>query len=75
MNREQSAINSFAQASKRVDELARIDASSRTRRSQLKQAEIGIEESAWTLRDYLDKLEATRGGWRILRAGWMRWTV
>jgi DNA repair protein RecN (Recombination protein N) len=55
---EQSAINIVRRALKRVDELARIDTSLNSVSSGLKQAEIGIEESAWTLRDYLDKLEA-----------------
>lgn len=55
---EQSAINIVRRALKRVDELTRIDSSLNATSSGLKQAEIGIEESAWTLRDYLDKLEA-----------------
>ena len=55
---EQSAINFVRRALKRIDELARIDASLNSVSSGLKQAEIAVEESAWTLRDYLDKLEA-----------------
>jgi DNA repair protein RecN (Recombination protein N) len=55
---EESAINLVRRALKRVDELTRIDASLSSTSATLKQAEIGIEESAWTLRDYLDKLEA-----------------
>lgn len=55
---EDSAINLVRRALKRVDELTRIDASLNGTSTGLKQAEIGIEESAWTLRDYLDKLEA-----------------
>lgn len=55
---EESAINLVRRALKRVDELTRIDASLNGTSAGLKQAEIGIEESAWTLRDYLDKLEA-----------------
>jgi DNA repair protein RecN (Recombination protein N) len=55
---EESAINLVRRALKRVDELTRIDSTLGTTSAGLKQAEIGIEESAWTLRDYLDKLEA-----------------
>lgn len=55
---EQSALNIVRRALKRVDELTRIDESLAATASGLKQAEIGIEESAWVLRDYSDKLEA-----------------
>jgi DNA repair protein RecN (Recombination protein N) len=54
---EESAISILRRALKRIDELTRIDNSLDATSSGLKQAEIAIEESAWTLRDYLDKLE------------------
>jgi DNA repair protein RecN (Recombination protein N) len=58
---EQSAVSIVRRALKRVDELARIDPSVSGISSGLKQAEISIEESAWTLRDYLEKLEGDPG--------------
>jgi DNA repair protein RecN (Recombination protein N) len=54
---EESAISILRRALKRIDELTRIDNSLDATSSGLRQAEIAIEESAWTLRDYLDKLE------------------
>jgi DNA repair protein RecN (Recombination protein N) len=49
------------QALKRIDDLVRIDASLTETSGALKQAEIAVEEAAWTLRDYLGKLESDPG--------------
>jgi DNA repair protein RecN (Recombination protein N) len=55
---EDSAISLMRRAMKRIDEILRIDETLSASVPGLKQAEIAMEESAWTLRDYLDKLEA-----------------
>ena len=55
---EDSAISLMRRAMKRIEEIIRIDESPSASMPGLKQAEIAMEESAWTLRDYLDKLEA-----------------
>ncbi|MGA8593586.1 MAG: DNA repair protein RecN [Bryobacteraceae bacterium] len=55
---ESSAINLLRRAMKRLDDIVRIDESLSSSSTGLKQAEIAMEESAWTLRDYLEKLEA-----------------
>jgi len=56
-----SAASLLRQAQKRIDELVRIDASVSETSGALKQAEIAVEEAAWTLRDYLGKLESDPG--------------
>jgi len=56
-----SAVSLLRQAQKRIDELVRIDASISETSGALKQAEIAVEEAAWTLRDYLGKLESDPG--------------
>jgi len=43
---------------KRLDELARIDSRMETVRQALEPAVIAIEEVAWSLRDYLARVEA-----------------
>lgn len=58
---EDSAISLMRRAAKRLDEIVRIDESLAASASGLKQAEITIEESAWALRDYLEKLEGDPG--------------
>jgi DNA repair protein RecN (Recombination protein N) len=52
-----SALSLLRQALKRIDELARIDQGLVDTSAGLKQAEIGVEEASWALRDYLGKLE------------------
>jgi DNA repair protein RecN (Recombination protein N) len=52
-----SAVSLLRQAMKRIDELARIDQGMVETSEGLKQAEIGVEEASWALRDYLGKLE------------------
>ena len=52
-----SALSLVRQALKRIDELARIDQGMVDTSTGLKQAEIGMEEASWALRDYLSKLE------------------
>jgi DNA repair protein RecN (Recombination protein N) len=52
-----SALSLLRQALKRIDELARIDQGMVDTSGGLKQAEIGVEEASWALRDYLGKLE------------------
>lgn len=52
-----SAVSLLRQAMKRIDELARIDQEMVDTSAGLKQAEIGVEEASWALRDYLGKLE------------------
>jgi DNA repair protein RecN (Recombination protein N) len=56
-----SALSLIRQALKRIDDLVRIDASLTETSGALKQAEIAVEEAAWTLRDYLGKLESDPG--------------
>lgn len=53
-----SALVRTRQALRRLEELARIDASLETARDELRQAEIAIEEASYALRDYLSRLEA-----------------
>ncbi|MFZ0593705.1 MAG: AAA family ATPase, partial [Bryobacteraceae bacterium] len=48
---ESSAINLLRRAMKRLDDIVRIDESLSSSSTGLKQAEIAMEESAWTLRD------------------------
>ena len=55
---ESSAISLLRRAMKRLDDIVRIDESLSSSSTGLKQAEIAMEESVWTLRDYLEKLEA-----------------
>ncbi|MCS7315334.1 MAG: DNA repair protein RecN [Bryobacterales bacterium] len=52
------AIARTRQALRRLEELARIDASLATARDELRQAEIAIQEASYALRDYLSRLEA-----------------
>lgn len=53
-----SALTRIRQAIKRLEELRRIDSSLEPACEQLRQAEIGAEEAAYALRDYLSRLEA-----------------
>jgi DNA repair protein RecN (Recombination protein N) len=53
-----SVAGQLRQALKRVEDLTRIDASLTETSAALKQAALLISESAYTLRDYLGKLEA-----------------
>ncbi len=53
-----SALTRTRQALRRLEELARIDASLEPARDELRQAEIAIEEASYALRDYLSRLEA-----------------
>jgi len=57
----ESALSLARIASKRVDELCRIDSSLEGLREHLKSAELSLEEVAYTLRDYLAGLEANPG--------------
>jgi DNA repair protein RecN (Recombination protein N) len=54
----ESALAAVRAAAKRLDELARIDARMETVRHALEPALIAIEEVAWSLRDYLGRVEA-----------------
>jgi DNA repair protein RecN (Recombination protein N) len=53
----QSAIAQLRQASKRVDELIRIDESLGETAASLKQAAVLLDEASYTLRDYVGRLE------------------
>jgi DNA repair protein RecN (Recombination protein N) len=54
----ESALSLTHTAAKRLEELCRIDASLDPLREQLKAAELGLQEAAYGLRDYLARLEA-----------------
>ncbi|MEK7403763.1 MAG: DNA repair protein RecN, partial [Acidobacteriota bacterium] len=54
----ESALAAMRQALRRLDDLCRIDPSLEAARDALKQAEIGVEEASYALRDYLSRLEA-----------------
>jgi DNA repair protein RecN (Recombination protein N) len=54
----ESALSAVRGAAKRLDELARIDARMETVRQTLEPAVIAIEDVAWSLRDYLARVEA-----------------
>ena len=54
----ESALALVRAATKKLDEVARIDASVAPIREALEPAAIAIQEASYTLRDYLDKLEA-----------------
>jgi DNA repair protein RecN (Recombination protein N) len=53
-----SALSGVRAAAKKLDELARIDGRMETVRQALEPAVIAIEEVAWSLRDYLGRVEA-----------------
>ena len=55
---EESASNSLATAVKKIDDICRIDHSLQDLRASLQPAEAAIQDAAYTLRDYLGKLEA-----------------
>ncbi|HXS96555.1 MAG TPA: DNA repair protein RecN [Candidatus Limnocylindrales bacterium] len=55
---EESAVSLVRLATKRLDELCRIDASLEPLREHLKAADIGLQEVSYGLRDYLGRLEA-----------------
>jgi DNA repair protein RecN (Recombination protein N) len=57
----ESAASLIRIASKRLDELCRIDASLEGLREHLKAADLGVQEVAYGLRDYLSGLEANPG--------------
>jgi DNA repair protein RecN (Recombination protein N) len=56
-----SALSLARVAAKRVEELCRIDGSLGGLGEHLKSAELSLEEVAYTLRDYLSRLEANPG--------------
>lgn len=53
-----AALSRMRQASRRLEELCRIDPALDPVRESLRPAEIAIEEASYSLRDYLSKLEA-----------------
>lgn len=55
---EDSSLARLRQAARRLDEICRIDPALRDVRAALGPAEIAIEEAAFSLRDYLGRLEA-----------------
>jgi DNA repair protein RecN (Recombination protein N) len=57
----ESAVALARIASKRVEELYRIDATLDGLREHLKSAELSLQEAAYALRDYLSNLEANPG--------------
>jgi DNA repair protein RecN (Recombination protein N) len=57
----ESAASLIRVAAKRLDELCRIDSSLEGLREHLKAADLGIQEVAYGLRDYLSGLEANPG--------------
>jgi len=57
----ESAQSLVRVAAKRVEELARIDASLDPLREHLKAADLSLQEVSYSLRDYLGKLEANPG--------------
>jgi len=57
----ESAVSLTRAASKRVDELCRIDASLEAVREQLNSAALALQEASYGLRDYLGRLEANPG--------------
>jgi DNA repair protein RecN (Recombination protein N) len=57
----ESALSLARIAAKRVEELCRIDSSLGGLREHLQSAEISLQEVAYTLRDYLSRLEANPG--------------
>ncbi len=57
----ESVTTQLKQALKRVDELARIDESVTETNALLKQAAVTVDEAAYTLRDYLGRLEGDPG--------------
>jgi|SRR5579871_259618 len=56
-----SALTLTRLASKRVDELCRIDATLEALREPLNTAALGLQEASYLLRDYLGRLEANPG--------------
>lgn len=54
----ESALTLTRAATKRVDELLRIDASLDSVREQLNAAAVGLQEASYALRDYLGRVEA-----------------
>ncbi len=54
----QSALSLTRQAGKRLEELCRIDSSLDGLREHLKAADLGLQEVAYGLRDYIQRLEA-----------------
>ncbi len=57
----ESAASLIRTAAKRLDELCRIDSSLEPLREHLKAADLGVQEVAYGLRDYLSALEANPG--------------
>lgn len=53
-----SALTRIRQALRRLEDLARIDTALDETREGLRQAEIGVEEAAYAVRDYLSRLES-----------------
>jgi DNA repair protein RecN (Recombination protein N) len=58
---QESALTLIRAAAKRIDELCRIDSSLESLRENLKTADLGLQEVAYGLRDYLSGLEANPG--------------
>ncbi|PWU05765.1 MAG: DNA repair protein RecN [Terriglobia bacterium] len=57
----ESALSLAGVATKRVDELCRIDTTLETIREPLKAAALALQEASYTLRDYLARLDANPG--------------
>jgi DNA repair protein RecN (Recombination protein N) len=57
----ESAVSLTRAAARRVDELCRIDTSLEAVREHLKAADLSLQEAAYTLRDYLGRLEGNPG--------------
>lgn len=57
----ESALSLTRTATKRVDELCRIDSSLQGLREHLQVADLGLQEVSYALRDYLSRLEANPG--------------
>ena len=57
----ESAASLIRTAAKRLDELCRIDSSLEGLREHLRAADLGVQEAAYGLRDYLSGLEANPG--------------
>ncbi len=64
----ESALAQLRLASRRVDELARVDSATAGIRENLDAAALAIEEASYTLRDYLGRLEANPGRLEELEA-------
>ena len=57
----ESALSQLRTAARRIDELSRIDSSLASVAESLKTTEVGLQEAAYAVRDYLGGLEADPG--------------